>query len=286
MAFDVETDQQVAADAHKFPEDEHHEDVAGQDQSEHREAEQREVSEEPVEPPGAVEVRSVGDVHLVVYVFLGSLVIHVPDRKDVDAGCDQGDHREHHQRQAVDVIVDGDANLAEGGQFVKPATDVLVGFLLGGAFLAGGGGIGDGELGHRVGGRRFGGRGVVRVPQRQVEVGDPENECREAQQKPAADAADREVGCQARPEPATGRVVRPVAAEDLDGEADEWQQPRGGQQAGLDVHRGSGKVGRVGVSERLSPGACRPGRHRWSGSCCRSSKRSPGRRQPRRRPAR
>ena len=125
MAFDVETDQQVTADPDQFPEDEHHEDVAGQDQPEHREAEQREVCEEAVVAAGPMQMRSVGGVHLVVDMIFGPLVIHVPDREDVDAGGDQRDHREHHQRQAVDVVVDGDPQFAEAGEFVERSTDVL-----------------------------------------------------------------------------------------------------------------------------------------------------------------
>ncbi len=72
-----------------------------------------------------MQVRSVSQLHLVVDVVFGPLVIHVPDGEDVDAGGDQRDHGEHHQGQAVDVVVDRESQVAETGQFVETAADVL-----------------------------------------------------------------------------------------------------------------------------------------------------------------
>jgi len=45
--LDVEPDQKVRTDAYQFPEHKHHRDVAGQHQSQHAEAEQRQVLKEP-----------------------------------------------------------------------------------------------------------------------------------------------------------------------------------------------------------------------------------------------
>ena len=51
----VEADQEERADADQFPAHEHLEQVVRDDQVEHREAEQRQVQEEPAEPAAAVK---------------------------------------------------------------------------------------------------------------------------------------------------------------------------------------------------------------------------------------
>ena len=51
----VEADQEERADADQFPADEHLEQVVRDQQVQHREAEQRQVQEEPAEPPAAGE---------------------------------------------------------------------------------------------------------------------------------------------------------------------------------------------------------------------------------------
>ena len=212
FAFDVEANQEVTADTDQLPEDKHHEDVARQHQSQHREAEQREKGEEAVEPPRAMEV-PVPDVHLVVFVLFGQLIAHVAHGEEVNAGRDEGDHGEHHQGQAVDVVVDGDPQITETGQRVE-----------------------------RVGKRTVDRAACIRrtsmsrtcvlrsrrgvMPQGRPTGGiAPEHEGREAADKRDGDAGHREV----RRRLALSRA--PVAAKDLDGESAQGQQPGDHQQA-------------------------------------------------------
>ena len=61
----VEADQQIRADADQFPAHEHLEQVVGQDQVEHREAEQRQEQEEPAKPAAAMQMAVLG-VDLVI----------------------------------------------------------------------------------------------------------------------------------------------------------------------------------------------------------------------------
>ena len=99
LALDVEADQEIGADAHQFPEHEHHRQVAGDHQPQHAEAEQRQVLEEAVEPAAAVQVMAVGERDLVVDHVV-QLVVHVADGVEVDARGDQRDHAEHQRRSA------------------------------------------------------------------------------------------------------------------------------------------------------------------------------------------
>ena len=87
----VKADQEVRADADQLPEHEHHRDVAGDDQAQHAEAEQRQVLEEAVEAAGAVQVMAVGQRDFVVGHVV-QLVVHVADGVEVDARGDQRDH--------------------------------------------------------------------------------------------------------------------------------------------------------------------------------------------------
>ena len=122
-AFHVEADQQVTANADQLPEDEDLEDIAGEHQSEHRETEERHVGEELVIPPRPVEMSAAGRVDLVVDVVLRQFVAHVAQREDVDARGDQRDHHEHHERQAVDVVVQRDDEVAKRRQGVETARE-------------------------------------------------------------------------------------------------------------------------------------------------------------------
>ena len=77
-----EPDQQVGAEPHSFPADEHHQEVAAQDEDQHEEAEQVEIAKIP-------RKRGAG------------LVVHVGRRVDVDQEPDPGHHKNHHPRQRV-----------------------------------------------------------------------------------------------------------------------------------------------------------------------------------------
>ena len=128
MPFDVETDQQIRADTDQFPEDKHLENVAGDHQPQHREAEQRHVREELVEPPRPMKVSAVVRVNLMIDVVVDQFFLHVAGREDVNAGRDQRDHHEHRQRQAVDVVVQRNVEIAELSHRVKrPGEDGLRG---------------------------------------------------------------------------------------------------------------------------------------------------------------
>jgi len=75
-----ETDEQVARDAHELPKDEHLEQVGGDDETEHAEAEQREQAKEPPR---------------------GTVFAHVANAVDVHHETDEGDDHEHHDREGV-----------------------------------------------------------------------------------------------------------------------------------------------------------------------------------------
>ena len=99
----VEADQQVGAEPHPLPADEHHQEVVAQDQQQHRPHEQVEVDE-------------------VALVAL--LVGHVADRVDVDPEADEGDDEHHHRRQRVEQ--EGDVEVDRpGGPGVEGLLDGL-----------------------------------------------------------------------------------------------------------------------------------------------------------------
>ena len=77
-----ETDEQVAAEAHAFPADEHEDDVRGEDQSEHEEDEQIQIGEEAV-----------------VALF----VRHVAGGINVHEQADEGDDAEHDDGELVNL---------------------------------------------------------------------------------------------------------------------------------------------------------------------------------------
>ena len=72
LAFDVEADEEVRADADELPEDERHRQVARDADAEHREREQRQELEEAVKAAAAVEVFVIREVDFVVDVVLSS----------------------------------------------------------------------------------------------------------------------------------------------------------------------------------------------------------------------
>ena len=89
-----EANQQVAAQAHAFPPDEHHDQVRGQHQREHEEDEKVQVAEEAV---------------------VAALVRHVAGGIDVHQRADEGDHQQHDDSELVDLQRETDAE-ASGGE--------------------------------------------------------------------------------------------------------------------------------------------------------------------------
>ena len=113
MPFVVEADQQVRADADQFPAHEHLEEVVGEDEVEHREAEQRQEQEEAAESAAPLQMAVLG-VDLVVLDVRLQLLAHVADREKVDQRGDERHHDEHERRQPVD----GEAELQRRGLLV------------------------------------------------------------------------------------------------------------------------------------------------------------------------
>ena len=105
MPLVVEADQEPGTDAHQLPENEHHRQIAGDQDAHHRKAEQRQGLKESREPAGPVEVMTVRERHLVVGDVV-QFVMHVPRRVDVDAGGDERDQHEHQDRERIDVPAD------------------------------------------------------------------------------------------------------------------------------------------------------------------------------------
>ena len=79
----AEADQQVRAEAHAFPADEHHQEVRAEDEHEHERGEQVQVGE------------VAGELGV-------ALLVHVGRRVDMDQRSDAGDHQDHDRRQRVD----------------------------------------------------------------------------------------------------------------------------------------------------------------------------------------
>ncbi len=120
VPLDVKADQEIRANAHQLPEHEHHRQVAGDANAQHREREQRKVLEEAVEPAAAVQVLAVGERHFMVDHVV-QLVVHVADGVDMNARGDQRDHAEHRNGQRVDVVADREFQGAELGQGIPIA---------------------------------------------------------------------------------------------------------------------------------------------------------------------
>ena len=79
-AVEVIADQQIRAEPHAFPSDEHHQKVAGQDKDQHRKQEKVHVGEESV-----------------IAVFR----MHIADRIDVNEESDSGHNQDHDGRERI-----------------------------------------------------------------------------------------------------------------------------------------------------------------------------------------
>jgi hypothetical protein len=103
-----EADEQIRAQAHAFPTDEQHQEVAAEDQHEHEEAEQVQVGEEPRVRPAR-------------------LVAHVGGRVHVDQHANACDDEDHHGRQRIEPDRPGHVKLGEaavGGLQRNPGNPV------------------------------------------------------------------------------------------------------------------------------------------------------------------
>ena len=89
-----EADQQIAAEAHAFPSDEHQGEVRGHDQSEHEEHEEIQIGEEAV-----------------VAAFVG----HVAGGINVNEQANAGDDQKHDQGELVDLEIEVGAEIGRPG---------------------------------------------------------------------------------------------------------------------------------------------------------------------------
>src|SRR6266513_1352968 len=90
-ALEPETDQQVGTEADHGPADDQPDEVAGEDEQQHREDEEVHVGE---------EARDAG------------ILPHVADRVDMDEEADPGDHQDHQGGQRIDIEVEGNVEVA------------------------------------------------------------------------------------------------------------------------------------------------------------------------------
>ena len=105
VPLEIEADQKPGTDTDQLPEDEHHGQITGNHDAEHREAEQRKGLKKPAETPRAMEVVAVGQMHFMVGDIM-QLVVHIPRGIDVDAGGDECDHHKHQHGQGIDIPTD------------------------------------------------------------------------------------------------------------------------------------------------------------------------------------
>ena len=82
LVAEPEADQQVGAEAHAFPADEHHREAGAQHQHQHEDHEEVEVREVPGVP---------------------RVCLHVPDAEQVDQAADPGDDQQHDSGELVDL---------------------------------------------------------------------------------------------------------------------------------------------------------------------------------------
>jgi hypothetical protein len=99
-----EPDQEIGAEAHTLPADEHHEQVVAEDEHQHREQEEVQVGEEALEPP-----------------VIAVIVVHVADGVDVNQRADARDHQDHDRRQRVEQ----ECELGVEGVRADPGIDVV-----------------------------------------------------------------------------------------------------------------------------------------------------------------
>ncbi len=173
-----------------------------------------------------MEVPAGGRVDLVVHVVFGQFVAHVTHGEDVDARGDQRHHHEHHERQAVDVIVERKHEIAELGQRIQAARKAGADFVRGRSVRRGGGRfdllfVGDVRQRLRGSMRLWFFDVGQRLPFRRIA---PYAERGHARAKAQENARDGEI----RGGLAAAR--RPVAGKDFDSEAGQRQQPRKRQQ--------------------------------------------------------
>ena len=88
---EVETDQQVAAQAHAFPADEEKHEIGGENQNQHEEHEQIQVGEEAV---------------------VAAFMRHVARGVDVDQEADAGDDQHHHDGELVQLQIESRAEIS------------------------------------------------------------------------------------------------------------------------------------------------------------------------------
>ena len=103
-------DQQIGAEAHAFPADEHREESTAKDEREHEETEEVQVAEEPRVAPTR-------------------LVVHVGRRVDMNERSDAGDDEQHHRRKRIEPECPRDLeppNAVRGGERNRrnPVTEV------------------------------------------------------------------------------------------------------------------------------------------------------------------
>ena len=121
--LDVESDQEVRANPDKFPKHEYHGDVAGQHQSQHAEAKQRQVLKETIVAAGPFEMFAVLERYFVVRDVV-QLVMHVAHRVEVNARSNQRHHAKHADGQAIDVVADRQLQEAKATENVVVARDM------------------------------------------------------------------------------------------------------------------------------------------------------------------
>ncbi len=128
VPLEIKADQKVRADTDQLPKHKRHRHVARNDNPQHAEAKQRKILKEAViaTPPVIMAAARHGD--LVILVVLHQFVVHVAHGVEVDARGDDGHHAEHDHGQSVDVITDGQPQIAKLDQRV-PVT--MVGRLAG-----------------------------------------------------------------------------------------------------------------------------------------------------------
>ena len=91
VALEPEADEQIGTEANQGPADDQPDEVAGEDEQEHREDEEVHVGE---------EAREAG------------ILPHVADRVDVDQEADPGDHQDHQGGKGIDIEIEGDVEVA------------------------------------------------------------------------------------------------------------------------------------------------------------------------------
>ena len=90
--LEPESDQQIAGHADQLPEDEHHDEIGGQHDAEHRKGEEAQTGE---------------------VTRAARIVLHVAGRINVDRAANAGDDEKHQQAEAVEVQAELDPEVAD-----------------------------------------------------------------------------------------------------------------------------------------------------------------------------